>query len=245
MEHHTIEYFDGSQKLVSELIYDKEKYNSRAYSPILIFPAVEGRNHFIIEYAKKLAHHGYAAVAVDMYGDAKVGKNLEDSFKLIAPFLQNRELVRRRAVLAYKEVSKLNFINKNKIGAMGFCFGGMCVLELARSGEQLTAGISVHGILKKSDLPTAKKITTQLLVLQGFLDPQAPPESLSKFAQEMIEAGSPNWIFTFFSDAKHSFTDPNAGKSDPQREKEMGREYNPLAAERAYRFALDFFNETI
>ncbi|MDP1575099.1 MAG: dienelactone hydrolase family protein [Coxiellaceae bacterium] len=242
MKNISIDYCDGSQKLIGELFYNEAQSDQQ--SAILLFPAFEGRGDFSLDYAKKLALQGYTVFVADMYGDAKVSHTLEGCFELIAPFLQDRALVRRRAVLAFEALLAQKNINPEKIGAIGFCFGGMCVLELARSGAKLKAGISMHGVLAKSALPTLS-IKAKLLILHGFQDPQVPPTQLQSFAEEMAAVDVNDWIFTFFGDTKHSFTDSKTGTFDPEKEKAMGREYNPIVAERSFQYALDFFREFI
>lgn len=240
MKAQTIEYFDGDQKLIGELI-NNQQTNQPA---IILFHAFEGRGSFTVDYAKNLAAKGYAVFVADMYGNAETTDTLDGCFKLITPFLQDRSLVRRRAILAYEALSHQNMINKNKIGAMGFCFGGMCVLELARSGAKLQAAVSVHGVLAKSDLQT-HQMKAKILALHGYKDPQVPPERLQGFAQEMETAKVDDWSFVFFGHAKHSFTDPKTGTFDPVQEKEIGREYNEVAAQRSFQYAVDFFNECL
>lgn len=237
----TIDYFDETQKLTGELFYD-ETLGDKKRPAIILFPAFEGRGDFVLDYAKKMAEKGYITFAADMYGDASVSPTLEGCFTLIKPFLENRALVRRRAILAYHTLLEQKNIDANKIGAVGFCFGGMCVLELARSGENLHAGVSIHGVFAKSALETFP-IKSKLLVLHGYEDPQVPPTSLTDFAKEMSDADVKDWTFTFFGDAKHSFTDPKTGTFDPTKEKEMGREYNQIAAVRSFQYTLDFFGE--
>lgn len=238
MHTQTLEYFDGSTKLIGELInYDKTK----THQPIIIvFHAFEGRGEFTVDYAHHIAAKGYAVFVADMYGNARTADTIEGCMELITPFLQDRQLVRRRALLAYKTVAEFS----DNIGAMGFCFGGMCVLELARSGENLRAAVTAHAVLAKSQLLT-HPIKSSLLILHGYQDPQVPPTELPKFASEMEEAGAPDWTFTFFGDAKHSFTDPKTGTFDPVREPQMGRVYNATAAARTFRNAIDFFDEIL
>lgn len=243
MHREPLEYFDAQQRLLGELIYDKRHGSSKGRPAIIVFHAFEGRGQFTIDYAENLAKQGYVTFVADMYGDAAVAGDLEQCFQYITPFLQDRSLVRKRAQLAFQAVAALPLVDSNKIGALGFCFGGMCMLELARSGENLAAGVSMHGVLQKSNLPTAAQIKTKFLILQGYRDPQVSPDSLQKFAEEMKAAGDPDWVYTFFSHAKHSFTDPKSGTMDPKRESEMGREYHPLVAKRSLTFALDFFGE--
>jgi dienelactone hydrolase len=238
MHTQTIEYFDGAEKLIGELInYDQAKKNQPI---IMVFHAFEGRSEFTIDYANKIAAKGYAVFVADMYGNAKTANTIEGCFDLIKPFLQDRQLVRRRALLAYKTAAEYS----QTIGAIGFCFGGMCVLEIARSGESLRAGVSAHGVLAKSDLPT-HPIKSSLLILHGYQDPQVPPTEFMKFAAEMEAADTADWTFTFFGDAMHSFTDPKTGTFDPAREPQMGRVYNATAANRTFRNAIDFFDEIL
>ena len=135
-------------------------------------------------------------------------------------------------------------MDKNKIGAIGFCFGGMCALEVARSGANLTVCIGLHSALVKSDLPT-HPIHSKIFIMNGYEDPQVPPESIQNFAKEMKEAQVKDWNFLFFGQAQHSFTDPRTGTFDQVKEKEMGRVYDPRAAERSFRYVIDFFAESL
>ena len=239
----SIDYFDAQQKLIGQL-FCNENMSHAAQPAIILFPAFEGRGDFVLDYAKKLAKKGYIAFAADMYGDAAVSDSLEGCFKLVTPFLQDRSLVRKRALLAYQTVLQQKNVDSKNVGAVGFCFGGMCVLELARSGVDLKAGVSMHGVLAKSDLPTLP-IKSKLLILHGYEDPQVPPTELQNFAHEMAKVDAKDWTFTFFGDTKHSFTDPKTGTFDANKEKEMGRAYNHIVAERSFQYALDFFKEMI
>lgn len=242
MNNTSVEYTDGHQKLIGELFYDSK--NTQQQPAIILFPAFEGRGDFSLDYAKKIAQKGYIVFVADMYGDAQVASTLPDCFSLITPFLKDRELVRRRALLAHKTLLQQKNVDQNKIGAIGFCFGGMCLLELARSGAQLHAGVSLHGVLSKSNLPTLP-IQSKLLILHGYQDPQVPPTEVTPFAQEMAAAGVTDWTLTFFGEAKHSFTDPKTGTFDAEKEMEMGRKYDAIVAARSFRYAMDFFHETL
>ena len=244
MKRKSIEYFDNSDKFIGELFYDSSI--TTAKPGILVFPAFEGRSDFALHYAEGFAKRGFVAFAADVYGNAKVASTLDGCFELIGPFLQEggRSLVRKRALLAYQTFLEQAQVLKNKIGAIGFCFGGMCCLEIARSGADITAIVSMHGLLSKSNLPT-HTIHSKILLLHGYKDPKAPPQELNDFAKEMDDANAEDWNFFCFGNAKHSFTDPQVGKMDEEREKAMGREYNPIIAQRAFRLSLDFFNECL
>jgi dienelactone hydrolase len=233
-------YHDGDQQLLGKLFHPPCYQNT--LPAIILFPAFEGLGAFALEYAEFLSTQGYIVLAADIYGDGQTSSTLTGCFDLIKPFLEDRSLVRRRARLAFDALSAQKNVNQTQIGAIGFCFGGQCMLELARSGAPLKAGVSAHGLLASSTLPSFQ-IQTNLLILHGFADPQVPPEHLLSFAQEMKKAQTPDWQLIAFSHAQHSFTDPKTGTLDPEREYSIGRVYDPLAATRAKHYAVNFFNE--
>ncbi len=239
MKSETINYFDGKQKLIGELISNNQQGQQPA---IVLYPAIEGRASFAIEYGKKLVEKGYIVLVADIYGDGATADTMEGGFKLIGPFLQDRDLVRRRSLLAFETLLQQKNVNKNKIGAIGFCFGGMCALEVARAGANLNSIVTMHGILAKSSLET-HPIKAKILALAGYKDPQVPADQQQQFAHEMETAGVKDWSLVLFGAAKHSFTDPKTGTFDAPKEKEMGREYNKIAADRSFRYAVDFFAE--
>lgn len=243
MKSHAIAYFDQQTKLIGKLFVGDAVHDQKKPA-IILFPAFEGHAYFVLDYAEKLAKKGYITFVADMYGDGVSSKKLEECIGFYMPFANNRALTRRRAVLAYETLLKQHDVDGNKIGAIGFCFGGTCALELARSGADIKACISVHGAFEQSDLPT-QKIKSKILLLQGYQDPQVPPTLLPAFAVEMQKANVHDWMITYFGEAKHSFSDIATGSFNAVKEAEMGRAYDPIAAERSYRYVVDFFNETV
>ena len=242
MKTETIHYNDGQETLIGELIFDEKKSNPQA--AVILFHAFEGRSSFVHNYALQIANQGYTVFVADIYGDAKTSLTIEGCFDLVKPFLADRSLVRRRAVLALEILKTQKNIDLKKIGAAGFCFGGMCVLELARSGAEFKCGITLHGFLAKSQLET-HSIKPNLLILHGYQDPQVPPENLATFSEEMEKATVHDWTFVFFGKGKHSFTDPKTGTFNPSKEKEMGREYNKTIADRSFTYLCDFLAEQL
>jgi dienelactone hydrolase len=242
MKTQTVNYFDGTQKLQGTLFYDDSKQTPQP--AVLLYHAFEGAGSFTLDYGKRIAQQGYTVFVADMYGDGQTSMTIEGCFALITPFLQDRALVRRRAVLAFETLLQQPNIDPTKIGALGFCFGGMCVLELARSGAALHSGITCHGVFAKSDLPT-HPIKASLLLLHGYEDPQVPPTTLAPLAEELNAAGVKDWMFVFFGHGKHSFTDPKTGTFHAEKEKDMGREYNETIANRAYDYLSAFLKEQL
>jgi len=243
MQQQTINYYDGDQQLTGALYYDD---NVEGPLPgIIVFHAFEGRGEFALEYCEWLAQDGYAAFAADMFGEAHVAQTLDECMELISPFLEDRNLARRRAKLAHDVMAEKQIVNDKHIGSIGFCFGGMCAMELARAGSSVQATVSAHGLLAQSEALETQPIQSSILVLHGYKDPQVPPDNLQRFAEEMEQAGVQDWTFMFFGNAQHAFTDPRTGSFDTQKEQEIGRVYDKTAAERTYRYALDFFQENL
>lgn len=238
----SIEYYINSEKFIGELIYDGELNGNRGV--IILYSAMEGRGEFSINYAKNLAKAGFVAFVADVYGDGKATHDFALAKSWVMALIGDRGKVRARAITAYDTVRQFTWVNPDKIGAIGFCLGGMCVIEVARSGAPLMAGVSVHGVLAKSDLET-KQISAKLMILNGYIDPSSPPSVTNNFAEELFNAGNKDWVLVNFGNAKHSFSDPLTGTFDPEMEKEFGREYNELAAKRSYRYSVDFFNEIL
>jgi dienelactone hydrolase len=242
MQHTSIEYFVKSERFVGELVYTGELNNSRPV--VIVFHAMEGRGQFCIDYAKQLATHGFIAFVADIYGDGKSTHDFAKAREWLMPVLSSRSIIRERALAAFNTVSNFPWVNQDKIGALGFCLGGMCVLEIGRTGAHLKAGVSIHGVLKKSELET-KNIKSKLLIQNGYLDPSCPPSFIEEFAKEMHDADNHDWVFVNYGNAKHSFSDPLTGTFDPEAEKQFGREYNELAAKRSFRYSVDFFKELL
>ena len=242
MHTETVTYYDADQRLTGQ--YFNPFPQQTGQPAVILFSAFEGISPFSVGYAKKLAAEGYIVFLADIYGEGRCASTLDECFQFIQPFLADRALVRRRANLALKACQAIPGIDSSRIGALGFCFGGMCLLELARSGAPLRAGVTLHGVLAPSHLPTLP-IHTALLILQGYADPQVPPTAISIFAEEMKAADTSDWSMVLFGLAQHSFTDPATGTYDPVREAEMGRVYDPLAAQRSYQYTVVFLKEQL
>ena len=231
-----LEYQDGDTRCVGHIAYDDNQQDPRPC--VIVVHAFEGCNDLARDYATRLAELGYVGFAVDMYGNGKVASDLDGCLALMMPFFQDRASLRRRILAAFEAAKALDFVDNERIGAMGFCFGGMTVLDLARSGADVKGVASIHGVFAAPEGLDCD-IKARVLALHGYHDPQVPPDQLPAFADEM-DAHNVDWQVHFFGQAKHAFTDPNAADIGPY---EMGREYNKLATERGWKITTGFLKE--
>lgn len=231
-----LEYQDGDTRCVGHLAYDDSHQNPRPC--VIVVHAFEGCNDLARDYANKLAEIGYVGFAVDMYGNGSIGSDLDGCLTLMMPLFQDRASLRRRILAAFETAKGLDVVDNNRIGAMGFCFGGMTVLDLARSGADVKGVVPIHGVFAAPEGLDCQ-IQARVLALHGYRDPQVPPDQLAGFAKEM-DAQGVDWQVHFFGQAKHAFTDPHAADIGPV---EMGREYNERDTQRTWTICTSFFQE--
>jgi dienelactone hydrolase len=167
----------------------------------------QGVGEFVRAKARALAEMGYAALATDMYGDGKRPASLEETTALVMPLRKDEPFLRSRVVASFAAFRALAEVNAARIGAIGYCFGGQCVLELARSGVDARGVVSFHGVLSARHPAQAGVVKAKLLVLTGARDPFAPQRDVDAFQQEMTAAGA-DWQMTVYGEAKHGFSDP-------------------------------------
>jgi dienelactone hydrolase len=225
------------------------KIDDKPYEGFLALPADDGKKHpgvliahdwmgcgeFSKEKAKYLAGIGYVALAVDMYGKGIRAKDSDEAAKLAGEFYNDYALFRARIVPALDELKKQPQVDPKRLGAIGFCFGGSTVLELARSGTDVAGVVSFHGLLKSRSPEDAKGIRCKVLVLHGNLDPMVPPAQVAAFMDEMNAAKA--WHkFVGYPNAVHAFTNPAAG-SDMSKPVA----YNPEVAKASFEEMERFF----
>jgi len=205
---------------------------------VLIAHDWTGRNSFACQKAQWLAELGYVAFAVDMYGCARNGVSVDEKMQLMQPLIEDRALLAARMLQALDVVCQLPQVDNTRIGALGFCFGGLCVLDLARSGAPIKAVVSCHGLLNKPENVEDNPIKSQVLVLHGYDDPMVRPADVSLFCDEM-NARHADWQVHLYGHTQHAFTNPEAHDS------QMGTVYNALANKRALQAVTNFFDEAL
>ena len=170
----------------------------------------KGLNDYARRRARQLAELGYIAFAIDMYGKGVVAKDHEEAAKLSGVYRSDRQLMRERAKAGLEVLRHQPLADPARLAAIGYCFGGMTVLELARSGEDLRGVVSFHGGLSTPRPQDAQQIKGKVLVLHGAYDSYVGPEEVAAFEREMQEAGV-DYRLIRYPGAVHSFTVPEAG----------------------------------
>ncbi len=203
---------------------------------VLVFHDWSGRNAFACKKAEMLADMGYLGFAVDLYGDARVAETLEEKKDLMQPFVDDRALLRDRVLAAFNALCDMDEVNNQQIAAIGFCFGGMCALDLARAGADVKGVVSFHGLLNQPENLEAGEIKARILTLHGYDDPMVEPEQVQNFCQEMTEAGV-DWQVHMYGHTKHAFTNPQAHDED------LGTVYDATAASRSLQAMENFMSE--
>ncbi|TFH66011.1 MAG: dienelactone hydrolase family protein [Candidatus Zixiibacteriota bacterium] len=230
-----VEYKDGDVTCEGYLAYDDTIAGLRP--GVLVVHEWMGLGPYAKMRADKLAQMGYVAFAADIYGKGVRPKNTDEAATQASIYRTDRQLMRRRAQAALQVLAENKSVDRKKIAAIGYCFGGGTVLELARSGADLAGVDSFHGNLDTPNLVDAKNIKGKILVQHGGSDPYVPAEQLATFEKEMTDAGV-NWQVIIYGGAVHSFTNPDSG-TDPTK----GAAYNEQADKRSWLAMKQFFDE--
>lgn len=228
------EYSDGETLFEGYLAVNN---TSQAKRPcIMVAHAWDGPNDHFNALADTLAQKGFIGFAIDVYGKGKRGKIEGDNTHLMNPLMEDRALLRKRLLTAFYEIQKHPLVISDKIAILGYCFGGLCALDLARANPVgLRGAVSVHGGLTSPHLET-QKMDASLLVLHGLEDPIVPKESVLDFINEMTEAKADFQIYCY-GHAKHAFT--FVGVDIP----EFGIKYDEKAHKRSEKTMECFFEE--
>ncbi|MBK9374339.1 MAG: dienelactone hydrolase family protein [Holophagales bacterium] len=231
-----VEYKDGDQTCEGFLAYD-DAAKGRLPGVVVVHEWM-GLGDYAKERATKLAGLGYVAFAADIYGKGIRAKDTKEAGQLAGKYKGDLPLLRSRARAAFDTLAKNGRVDAAKLFAIGYCFGGTTVLELARSGAPLAGTVSFHGGLATKDPADAKNVKGRVLVLHGAADPYVPPAEVAAFQKEMDDA-KVDWQMVYYSGAVHSFTNPGAG-TDPSK----GAAYDAKADRRSWEAMKAFFAET-
>ena len=234
-----VTYKEGSNELEGYVVFDSVKVQGNKKLPgMVIVHDWMGVGDYVKMRAEQMAGLGYVAFVADIYGKGVRPKDANEAGALAGKFKEgDRKPMRARAESALNELKKNKHVDADKISAMGYCFGGTTVLEMARMGLPLKSVISFHGGLQTPNLTEAKNIKAKLLVLHGAIDPYVKPDEVAAFKKEMDDAAV-DYQFIAYSGAVHAFTEKHAGTDI-----KTGAAYNEMADKRSFAALKTFLSE--
>ena len=195
-----------------------------------------GRGAFEESKAVELAGCGYVGFAMDLYGKGVLGEGVEECAALMAPLMADRTLLEQSIDTAVSVLREQPEVDAANVAAIGYCFGGLSVLDLARSGSDVRGVVSFHGLFTPPENTSARKIKAKVLCLHGYDDPMAEPETMVALAAELTEAGA-DWQIHAYGNTVHAFSNPAA--DNPQ----MGTVYSESADRRSRQALMNFLQE--
>ena len=231
-----VTYNDGDVVLEGFVAWDSELEGKKSPG-ILISHQWMGLTDYEKGRCKQLAELGYVAFALDIYGKNNRPANRGEAGKTAGGFKKNRALYRQRLNLGLAQLVAQPGVDEKQIAAIGYCFGGTGVLELARSGAEVSGVVSFHGGLDSPSPEDGKKIQSKVLVCHGADDPFVPVADIDAFKKELNDA-KVDWQMNYYSGAVHAFTQPMAGNDNSK-----GAAYNAKADQRSWSAMKTFFGE--
>jgi dienelactone hydrolase len=233
-----VRYSEGGVEFLGYLAYDETAREKRP--GVLVFHEGLGLGEHIMERARRIANLGYVVFAADMFGGRHQVSGLQEMGKLLADLRNDLPTLRARGKAAVATLGSLPQVDATRLAAIGFCFGGSVVLELARDGADLKAVISLHGVLSTKAPAETDKVKASVLICTGADDPLAPPDQVAAFQNEMREANVRDWQVITYGNTLHAFTNPAAGPSTMR-----GTLYNEQADRRSWVALRNFLEESL
>jgi dienelactone hydrolase len=210
--------------------------DGQARPTVILIPTVMGVSDLEIGFGRQLVELGYNALVADLFGKEFRGASRDTMFGELNRLKADRAALRRRLEHVLELARGLSEVEKDQIVVAGYCFGGMCALDLARSGTGIVAAVSFHGLFDPPGLPP-EKISAKVAAFHGWDDPMVPPEKVVALAKELTESGA-DWQIHAYGHVGHGFTNPHASKLQID-----GVAYNELAAERSWTSFINLLEE--
>jgi dienelactone hydrolase len=230
-----IEYGDGETPLRGYLLYDDSLESKRP--GVIVIHEWWGLNDYARQRAEMLAELGYVAFALDMYGDDKVTKHANEAKAWMTQITENQDAWQRRAMAGLDVLKEQEQVDGEKVAAIGYCFGGATVMQLAYAGADLDGVVSFHGSLPPATDEQQKRIQAPILVAHGEADAFVPIERIEAFKAALDAAGA-DWQMVTYSGARHAFTNPGADEYGIEN-----LQYDVKADKRSWTLMQTFFDE--
>lgn len=232
-----VEYSDGKTTFEAYVAYDDKQSKSKRPC-VLIAPAWAGVSELEKTRALEIAELGYFSFVLDVYGKGQRGDTESDNSHLMGPLMQDRALLLKRLKAGIKSAKEQATVDPQKMVAAGYCFGGLCVLDIARSDDpDVKAVASFHGLFNRPENSESKKISAKVLILHGYSDPWATPVAMTELGDELTNAGA-DWQIHAYGNTLHAFT--VRGANFPER----GALYSESADCRSWIAFKNFLEET-
>jgi dienelactone hydrolase len=203
---------------------------------VILIPTVMGVSPLEIGFGRQLIELGYNALVADLFGKEFHGAPRDTCFGEMTRLRADRAALRRRLQHVLDVTRGLDEVKRDQIVVAGYCFGGQCALDLARSGADIAAAVSFHGLFDPPGLPP-EKISAKVVAFHGWDDPMVPPEAVVALGNELTQAGS-DWQIHAYGHVGHGFTNPRASELEID-----GVAYNALAAERSWTSFISLLEE--
>jgi dienelactone hydrolase len=231
----SVEYKDGDTALKGFLVYDDALQGKRP--GVIVVHEWWGLNDYARQRAEMLAELGYVAFAIDMYGDGKATEHGDDAKAWMTQITQNLGAWQKRALLGLEILKKHELVDPDYTAAVGYCFGGSTVMQMAYAGAELDGVVSFHGTLPPATAEQQKQIKAKVLVAHGEDDTFIPPKRELAFKRALDAAGA-DWQMVTYGGVRHGFTNPRADDSGID-----GVKYDEKADDRSWALMQSFFDE--
>ena len=226
----------GGQTLDHVIVHDG---TGRVLPTVIIIPTVSGVQPLEIGFAERLVELGYHAVVADLFGRRFTpGVDREAAFAAMGELRADRGALRDRLLATLQEVRKQPHVDSQRVAVIGFCFGGQCALDVARSGANVAGVATFHGLFDPPGLPP-QPIKAKVAAYHGWDDPMAPPEAVVALGKELTEGGA-DWQIHCYGHVGHGFTNPNAHLTNVE-----GVAYNAAAERRSWISLTGFLAEAL
>lgn len=240
MKEQEIEYQAGEVTCKGYVAYDDAATTKRP--GVLVVHEWWGHNQFTRDCARKLAQAGFVGFALDMYGNGKQAEDPQTASQLSGEIGKNPSLMRARFNAARTALGKQPQVDTSRIAAVGYCFGGMVVLQMARAGEDLRAVVSFHGILPTGQSTQPGTIKAKALLLTGTDDPFVPKQQVEAFEKEM-QAARADYRVVSYPGVKHAFTNP--GATEKGKKFGLPLEYHAETDKKSWNEAVEFLKQAL
>lgn len=234
IQHRLVEYLHGDTLLEGYLAWDDSASSPRP--GVIIAHTWWGRGALECKRAEQLAELGYVGFALDMYGKGKLGASPEENGKMMQPLMDDRAVLQNRMAVALAVAREQAEVDAENMAVMGYCLGGLCALDLARTGADLKGAVSFHGLFDAPGNIDKPNINARVLCLDGHDDPMTPNDKVVALQKELTDAGV-DWQLHTYGGTMHGFTNPDANMP------KMGIKYNAVADRRSWQALENFLAE--